>query len=207
MSETSRKERILGVAERLFAHYGPAKTTVADIARACGIGVGSVYLDFASKEAILSALSRKNVSTVASRMQEAAPSGPATDRIVAMLEARVVALFDLAEGGQHGCDLVRCQAERRAAPPTSGALGQEVRSILALEIRRGASAGELLLGDVEEALDLIELAFVALSPPLVFQMQRIDAVTKARGLAVLVVRGLSAPASSPDAARSGAEQP
>src|SRR5688572_11579242 len=123
MSETSRKERILGVAERLFAHYGPAKTTVADIARACGIGVGSVYLDFASKEAILSALSRKNVSTVASRMEQAAPpSGPATDRIVAMLEARVVALFDLAEGGQHGCDLVRCQAERREAPPTSGAL-------------------------------------------------------------------------------------
>ncbi len=202
MSEASRKERILGVAERLFSHYGPAKTTVADIARACGIGVGSVYLDFSSKEAILAALSRKNVSALASRMQAAAPEGPAHRRIVAMLEARVVALFELAEAGQHGCDLVRCTASRanaeRTAPPSpfQPNLGLEVRTLLEDEIRRGVERGELGAVDIHRAVDLLELAFAALSPPALFQLRRDDAVEKARSLAVLVVFGLrSAPAA------------
>lgn len=204
MSEASRKERILGVAERLFSHYGPAKTTVADIARACGIGVGSVYLDFSSKEAILAALSRKNVSALASRMHAAAPEGPAPRRIVAMLEARVVALFELAEAGQHGCDLVRCNArtaERSARPsPFHPDLGLEVRTLLEDEIRRGVERGELDPIDIHRAVDLVELAFAALSPPAVFQLERADAVEKARSLAVLVVFGLRSGAPSSGAA-------
>jgi AcrR family transcriptional regulator len=195
MSEASRKDRILGVAERLFSHYGPAKTTVADIARACGIGVGSVYLDFSSKEAILAALSRKNVSALASRMRAAAPEAPAPRRIVAMLEARVIALFELAEAGQHGCDLVRRTARpsaERASPPSPfhPDLGLEVRTLLEDEIRRGMERGELDAVDIHRAVDLLELAFAALSPPAVFQLKRDDAVEKARSLAVLVVFGL-----------------
>ncbi|NUO52628.1 MAG: TetR/AcrR family transcriptional regulator [Polyangiaceae bacterium] len=207
MTEASRKDRILGVAERLFSHYGPAKTTVADIARACGIGVGSVYLDFSSKEAILAALSRKNVRALASRMHAAAPEGPAPRRIVAMLEARVVALFELAEGGQHGCDLVRCRASRgsaspateeRAAPvsPFQPNLGLEVRTLLEDEIRRGVELGELGAVDIHRTVDLLELAFAALSPPAVFQLKRDDAVEKARSLAVLVVFGLRSGAAA-----------
>jgi AcrR family transcriptional regulator len=36
-------------AERLFRHYGYAKTTVADIAEACGMSPSNVYRFFASK--------------------------------------------------------------------------------------------------------------------------------------------------------------
>jgi len=45
-----RRRVILDTAARLLRHYGPAKTTMADIARAADIAVGSVYLEFASKE-------------------------------------------------------------------------------------------------------------------------------------------------------------
>jgi AcrR family transcriptional regulator len=145
-----------------------------------------VYLDFSSKEAILAALSRKKVSALATRMHAAAPNAPAPRRIVAMLEARVVALFELAEAGQHGCDLVRCTTARPFQPN----LGLEVRTLLEDEIRRGVERGELDAIDIHRAVDLVELAFAALSPPAVFQLKRAEAVEKARSLAVLVVFGL-----------------
>lgn len=187
MTEASRKDRILGVAERLFAHYGPSKTTIADIARGCGIGVGSVYLDFSSKEAILAALSQKKVSTVASQMKAAAPPGrPSGERLVAMLEARVVALFDLAEGGQHGCDLVRCGGARGE----SYGFGVEVRSILTEEIDLGVRTGHVRELNPAETVALLEIAFAALSPPALFQRPRAEAVETTRRLAELLVMGL-----------------
>lgn len=187
MTEASRKERILGVAERLFAHYGPGKTTIADIARACGIGVGSVYLDFSSKEAILAALSQKKVSSVASRMKAAAPADrPTPERLVAMLEARVVALFELAESAQHGCDLVRCGGARGE----SHGFGVEVRAVLVHELDLGVRTGRLRPLDPAEAAELIEVAFAALSPPALFQRDRAEAIETARRLADLIVNGL-----------------
>jgi len=201
MSDASRRERILGVAERLFAHYGPGKTTVADIARACGIGVGSVYLDFQSKEAILAALAQKNVSTVASRMKAAAAKGGrAPERLVAMLRARVDALYDLAEGSQHGCDLVRCRADRPTEAHAPG-FGRDVRALLEAEIAAGIERGELRKVDPSGAVRLIELAFAALSPPGVFTISRKDALATTMGLATLVVGGLvaGALASAPPA--------
>jgi len=69
MSEAARREQILQAAERLLQHYGPQKTTVADVAREAGIGVGSVYLEFPSKEAIVEALSRARYEAVLEAMR------------------------------------------------------------------------------------------------------------------------------------------
>ena len=52
-----RSDQILDAAERLLRHYGRNKTTVSDIAREAGIAVGSVYLEFETKDAIVAALS------------------------------------------------------------------------------------------------------------------------------------------------------
>jgi len=44
--------RILDCAERLFRHYGYAKTTVADVAKALGMSTANIYRFFASKTEI-----------------------------------------------------------------------------------------------------------------------------------------------------------
>lgn len=57
--EATRQEnvtRILDAAERLFRHYGYAKTTVADIARDLGMSPANVYRFFASKVEIHQAI-------------------------------------------------------------------------------------------------------------------------------------------------------
>lgn len=48
--------RILDVAEKLFRHYGYAKTTVADIARELGMSPANIYRFFASKVEVHQAL-------------------------------------------------------------------------------------------------------------------------------------------------------
>jgi AcrR family transcriptional regulator len=50
------RERILQQAERVFLEYGYSKTTVADIARACGMSPANVYRFFESKAAIHEAI-------------------------------------------------------------------------------------------------------------------------------------------------------
>ncbi len=51
-NETLTPERILEAAEEVLRRYGPAKTTVVDVARALGVSHGSIYRHFPSKAAL-----------------------------------------------------------------------------------------------------------------------------------------------------------
>lgn len=56
MAETLTAEKILETAEQVLRRFGPAKTTVVDVARALGVSHGSVYRHFASKAALRDAV-------------------------------------------------------------------------------------------------------------------------------------------------------
>src|SRR4051794_29987141 len=55
LDPASKRERLLGAAERVFHRHG-IDAPVPAIAAAAGVGVGSVYRAFASKDDILAAL-------------------------------------------------------------------------------------------------------------------------------------------------------
>lgn len=79
-SET--RARILTEAERLFRHYGYAKTTVADIAEACGMSSANVYRFFASKSAITEAICDKMLADLEGHLHRIASSdAPASQRL------------------------------------------------------------------------------------------------------------------------------
>ncbi len=50
--EPLTRERILAAAEEVLRRFGPAKTTVVDVARALGVSHGSIYRHFPSKAAL-----------------------------------------------------------------------------------------------------------------------------------------------------------
>ena len=50
VSSAATREAILDATDRLLARYGFKKMTIDDLAREEGIGKGSVYLHFPSKE-------------------------------------------------------------------------------------------------------------------------------------------------------------
>ena len=191
MGEEGRRERILHVAERLFRHYGPQKTTVADIAREAQIAIGSVYLDFSSKEAILDELSRKRGRTVAGMMKSAAEGAPPDERLCRMLKARVAALLLLAGEGTHACDLMRCSSKAKgaqAAAPQRG-FDDDTRALLRSELEAGTAAG-VYAGSIDATLRAIEVAFVVLSPPFVFYLERSEATELSDHLSRLLVEGV-----------------
>jgi AcrR family transcriptional regulator len=51
-ADHERREQILQAADEHFRHYGYAKTTVADLAKAIGVSAAYVYRFFESKQAI-----------------------------------------------------------------------------------------------------------------------------------------------------------
>nr|WP_070961697.1 TetR/AcrR family transcriptional regulator [Hyphomonas sp. Mor2] len=53
------REQILQAAMDRFKHYGYGKTTMAEIARDCGMSAGNIYRFFASKIDIAEAMARK----------------------------------------------------------------------------------------------------------------------------------------------------
>ncbi len=69
--------------------------TVDDLAREAGVGKGTVYLHFPGKEAVALAVVNRWSERVFDRLRAlAAGSGPASRRLVAMLEHRVLGRFD-----------------------------------------------------------------------------------------------------------------
>src|SRR6059036_2207992 len=88
-------DAILDAAERLLARYGYRKTTVDDLAREAGIGKGTVYLHFPSKEEVALCSIDRVVGRVQERLHELAASpAPAPERLRRMLAARVLLRFD-----------------------------------------------------------------------------------------------------------------
>lgn len=86
---------IIAAADRLLARYGYRRMTVDDLAREADIGKGTIYLHFPSKEAvILSVINRHIESTLEALRKIAAGPGPASERLEAMIVARVLERFD-----------------------------------------------------------------------------------------------------------------
>jgi AcrR family transcriptional regulator len=58
----ARRQHLLDTARALFTQRGFHQTGVAQIATASGIGVGQIYRDFESKEAIIAAIAEADVT-------------------------------------------------------------------------------------------------------------------------------------------------
>jgi len=65
------REEIITAAQRLFQHYGFAKTTMEDIAKAMGRGKSTLYYYYKSKDEIFEAVILKEADEVFSTVSEA----------------------------------------------------------------------------------------------------------------------------------------
>jgi AcrR family transcriptional regulator len=112
----ARRQEVLRAAVRVFARKGFAATRVEDVAAEAGIGKGSVYLSFASREALLQA-ALADLTAQAEQMMAAARtgSGAPLDRLAALVRTAVGAalqepelarvLLDLWSLGRSGVDV------------------------------------------------------------------------------------------------------
>lgn len=81
-AEPLTREQIISAAEEALRRYGPAKTTVIDVAQSLGVSHGSVYRHFPTKAALRAAVVQQGLER---KMRELRPiveeSGPAVERL------------------------------------------------------------------------------------------------------------------------------
>ena len=84
------RERVLEAAEEVLRRFGPAKTTVVDVARALGVTHGSVYRHFPSKAALRDAVAERWLERVSAPLDAiVAEDGPAAARLRRWLGALI----------------------------------------------------------------------------------------------------------------------
>lgn len=159
-----RKEEILVAAEQLFQHYGFAKTTVADIAREAGIGVGTVYLEFSSKDSISSALCQGHREKVLQRIVAVLHSdGNYSERLVQVLEARLHGLQGAVGQGMHGGDVVF--ASCAATEAVNEKFDAEEIRLLQGFLAEGNAAGAFAVADVPTTAQILLKTYDCICPP------------------------------------------
>jgi AcrR family transcriptional regulator len=191
MSSDDRRRAILECASRLFHHYGHAKTTVADIAREAQMGVGTFYLVFPSKEAIVEELSTTAHVRVLQAMRgvaEARAYDSFGERLTGVLEIRVAKFQELAGEGQHACELVHC----KSAPVKSvqARFREEEATLLQEIVEDARKTGELAPIDVKRVVSLVQRAYATLSPPWLFEQPADEARRVAHDMCRLLLLGL-----------------
>lgn len=81
-AEPLTREQIISAAEEALRRYGPAKTTVVDVAQSLGVSHGSVYRHFPTKAALRAAVVQQGLEQKARELRPIAEeTGPAADRL------------------------------------------------------------------------------------------------------------------------------
>ena len=190
-SVACRRRHILGAAERLFRHYGPGKTTVADIAKAADVGVGTIYLEFPSKDAILIALSEERYGTILGAMTSAATGdGSHAARVSRILEERLDAFLHLREAGAHAVDLVHCGA----CPAIHGvwvSFEEQQQELFEGLLREATEAGVFACDDPAQTSVALLQAFAAFAPPVIYARPTEGIREELGALLELVILGLA----------------
>jgi AcrR family transcriptional regulator len=147
------RQRILVAAARVFTERG-LDATLDDVARAAGVGVGTVYRRFPDKEALVAALFRERIDNLVTVAENACAVADPWQAVVSFLEYAAAAmagdtgLRQLMMFGTYDRDQV-CYARDRMRP------------VLTRLVQRAQASGDLR-GDFE-ATDLKMIAFMLAS--------------------------------------------
>lgn len=193
---TSREEirgAILDAVGRMLLKYGYRKMTVEDIAREAGIGKGTVYLHFRSKEEVaLGWFDRAHCSTH-DDLNAIAQSDLAPDqKLQELLVRRVTAGFDAAQEFAESLDELFA-AVRPSLLARRQRYQANMAGIVADVLREGCARGTFGVADVDSVALSIVLAITSLLPYSlsVAQLGRRDEIEdRARVISGLLLNGL-----------------
>ena len=187
------KEAILDATDRLLARYGYRKMTVEDIASEAGIGKGTIYLHFTSKEEVVLSHVDSIVDRLKDRLREIGNSdAPAAERLQQMLLTRVMFRFDSIQ--HYTQSLNDLLAALRPGLLARRALYFEAEAqIFADVLRKGRQAGEFEFDDEHVTANAMLQATNGLLPYSLSTTElgeRQEVEQRAADVADLILRGI-----------------
>jgi AcrR family transcriptional regulator len=189
----STRDAILDATDRLLARYGYKKMTIDDLAREVGIGKGSVYLHFESKEEIALSHVDRIVERVKARLHTIAESkGSPETRIKKMLVERVLMRFDSVQHYSQSMNELLGQVRSRLLERRKRYFEEEAR-IFARVLAEGKASGVFKIKDPADAgRTLIDVTNALLPYSLsAWELgERDEIVKKITNVAELVLNGL-----------------
>jgi AcrR family transcriptional regulator len=169
--ERNTREAILDAAQKLFARFGYKKTAVDEIAKEAGIGKGTVYLYFRSKEEIALAVVDKVNGAIQNRIREIArQSAPPEVKLRKMLVARVMIRFDGIQGYADSVEDFMIQG-RQTYMDWRKKMNQAEAEIFCETLIEGRALGRF---HVEDALATAHAILVATTALMPFDLARTD---------------------------------
>jgi AcrR family transcriptional regulator len=187
------REAILDATDHLLSRYGYKKMTIDDLAREVGIGKGSIYLHFKSKEEIALSHIDRIVENVKKKLREIADSDCSdADCLRQMLLARVLLRFESVQHYTQNLNDLLADIRPKLLARRSKYFAEEA-VIFAEIIKRGQEKGKLQKGN---PLKIAETFLLATNSLLPFNLttrelgKRSEIEDKTLRLANLLVRGL-----------------
>ena len=189
---------ILDAADRLLARYGYKKMTMDDVAKEVGIGKGTIYLHFKSKEEIALARVDRIVDRLNERLRGIAHSnGSAVARLRRMLLERVLFRFDSVQHYTESLSDVLAAIRPALLVRHNRHFDEEERVFAAL-LKEGKSEGEFVFKDIRGTARALLVATNALLPYSLSTRElgkRKDVEAQAAHIAELLIKGLKSPGS------------
>jgi AcrR family transcriptional regulator len=163
------QQRIVATAERLYRQYGYQKTTVADIAAELGMSPANVYRFFASKTAIIEAVTRKVTSEIAAEVRAAiaVPGLSARERLSQFATVLHRAVVQRCIGDHRLHAMVHVAIEQNSGVVM--AFKETLRRMIAAIIADGVAAGEFDVADVEVAAHCFQAAMISCCHPVIVE--------------------------------------
>jgi len=158
------KGAILDAAETLLAGNGYKKMTIDDLAAEVGIGKGSVYLHFSSKEEIALSHIDRIIERLKVRLENiAARKASAGERLREMLIERVIFRFDSVQHYTQSLNDIFAKIRPSLLERRKRYFDEEARIFSAL-VAKGIESGEFARTNPRNAADALLVATNSLLP-------------------------------------------
>jgi len=140
-AEHSVRDQIVKAAHEYFAHYGYAKTTVADLAREIGFSKAYIYRFFESKQAIGEAICGDCLDQLFDQVSEAVEQGQnATDKLRRFAKTVTAAGVELFFADRKLYEIATHASTEKWAPVE--AYTQDLQSLIEGILKEGRESGE-----------------------------------------------------------------
>lgn len=189
--EDGIREAILSAADRRIARFGYGRTTVADIARDCGLSPARIYNFFSGKLDLAAAIERREDAALAVAMGREAHrhKGRYAAALRALLLREVRATHRRFSVKPGAVELTRRLADGRPGHDTEAL--ERRRAVLAGLLASAGEAGEFTVRDPHHTAGAIQSATAKFRDPAVVASRDVGAlVREAEGVVELILDGL-----------------